>query len=50
MTFYDILREEFVKELAAKTGWGRVEVMTAFDKACARAMYRWAQMQGVNVT
>lgn len=27
------LREELEKQLQAKTGWGRNEVMAAFDKA-----------------
>jgi len=50
ITLYDIVREEFLKELALKTGWGRVEVMQAFDKAFARGMIRYAQMNGMDLT
>lgn len=31
------IREEFVKELSKKTGWGKNEVLTAFDKAASVA-------------
>jgi hypothetical protein len=31
--FLDQLREELERRLAVKTGWGRNEVLVAFDKA-----------------
>ena len=29
----NIVREEFTKQLQAKTGWGRLEVIACFDRA-----------------
>ena len=47
MTFYDYIREEFEKEIGTKTGWGKNEIMVAFDKACAKAIMRYAKDKGV---
>jgi len=49
MTFIEILREEFDKEIAAKTGWGKNEIMIAFDKASVRALYRYAAQKGISL-
>ena len=49
MTFVEILREEFEKQLQSKTGWGRNEVLTAFDKACISAMIRYATTKGFDL-
>lgn len=49
MTFIEILRKEFEIELAQKTGWGRNELLAAFDKASVRALYKYAKQQGVNL-
>jgi hypothetical protein len=48
-TLYDFMREEFEKEVGSKTGWGKNEVMAAFDKAVVRALYRYAAQQGVSL-
>lgn len=37
------IREEFHKELQTKTGWGRVEVGVAYDKAVAEALAKKLQ-------
>lgn len=50
MTLFDYIREEFEKEISTKTGWGKNEIMTAFDKAAVRAMIRYAKAQGVDLT
>lgn len=50
MTLYDYIREEFEKEISTKTGWGKNEIMVAFDKAAARAIVRYAQSKGVDLT
>lgn len=47
MTLYDYIREEFEKEIGTKTGWGKNEIMVAFDKAAAKAMMRYAKDKGV---
>lgn len=39
--YYELIREEFEKELAAKTGWGRNEIMAAFDRATSKAAMRF---------
>jgi hypothetical protein len=49
MTFYDVLREEFLREMGIKTGWGRVEVIAAFDRAFARAVVRYAALKGIEI-
>ena len=38
--YHELLREEFEKEMAAKTGWGRNDIMAAFDRAAAKAALR----------
>lgn len=50
MTLYDYLREEFEKEISQKTGWGKNEIMVAFDKAAVRAMIRFAKDKGIELT
>lgn len=35
------LREEFVAQLRVKTGWGRNEVMQAFERALTEALARF---------
>ncbi len=47
MSFLDMLREEFVKEIGTKTGWGKNEIMVAFDKASIRALVRIAKEKGI---
>jgi hypothetical protein len=49
MTFIEIIREEFEKEIASKTGWGKNEIMVAFDKASVKALYRYAAMKGISL-
>lgn len=34
------IREELTKELQAKTGWGRNEIMAAYDRAIGNAIMR----------
>jgi len=46
---YDLIREEFEKEISQKTGWGKNEIMVAFDKACSRALYRLAAARGISL-
>ena len=36
--FLDNLRQEFDSELSTKTGWGRVEVKQAFERAVSSAL------------
>lgn len=38
--YLELLRGEFEKQLQAKTGWGRNEIMQAFDRASAIAALR----------
>lgn len=38
--YQELLREEFEKEMAKKTGWGRNDIMAAFDRASAAAALR----------
>jgi hypothetical protein len=38
--YQELFREEFEKEMSAKTGWGRNDVMSAFDRASSRAAFR----------
>jgi hypothetical protein len=42
---FDALEQEFVRQLAAKTNWGRKEVMEAFLKAKADAAIKLFQEQ-----
>lgn len=46
---YDLMREEFEKEIGRKTGWGKNEIMIAFDKAAVRALYRYAAAKGISL-
>ena len=39
------IREELEEQLKEKTGWGRLEVMQAFDRACASAALRFVEPQ-----
>ena len=50
MTFLDILREEFESMIATKTGWGKNEIMVAFDKASIKALSRYAKQKGIDLT
>ena len=43
------VREELVKILQEKTGWGRNEVLSAFDKAWAHGLARYAREKGVQL-
>jgi hypothetical protein len=36
--FVESLRQEFHKELSAKTGWGREELKVAFERAISNAL------------
>ena len=36
-----LIREEFIKELSSKTGWGRNEIIQAYDLACSRATVKF---------
>lgn len=38
------VREEFEKELAAKTGWGRVELLAAHERAINAALLRFIKL------
>jgi len=38
--FISILREEFFKRLAQKTGWGRNEIIKIFNEAITEASLR----------
>jgi hypothetical protein len=38
--YQELYREEFEKLMQRKTGWGRVEIMSAFDRASAIAALR----------
>lgn len=49
MSFLDLLREEFAKEIGSKTGWGKNEIMVAFDKASIRALIRYAKEKGIEL-
>lgn len=44
--YYEVVREEFEKELATKTGWGRNEILSAFDRAIAKAAMTFLDEQG----
>lgn len=36
----ELLREEFLKEIGKKTGWGKNEIEKAFDRSAATAATR----------
>ena len=38
--YQELMREEFEIQMRSKTGWGRIEVMAAFDRASNRAAMR----------
>jgi hypothetical protein len=44
------VREEFEKIIKTKTGWGKNEIMMAFDKAWVFGMARYAREIGVDLT
>lgn len=44
-----LIREYFEEKLKAKTGWGRNEVMVCFDKACIKAVIKYANEKGINL-
>lgn len=37
LKYQQLVREEFVKELSTKTGWGRNDILSAFDRASSKA-------------
>ena len=37
---YELIREEFEKIISSKTGWGKNEIMAAFDEATTLACTR----------
>lgn len=43
----ELVRAEFEKYLQAKTGWGRNEIMAAFDKAWVLGMAKYARKKGI---
>jgi len=43
--FLDSLRQEFDNELSAKTGWGRVEVKQAFERAVSNALAKNTKLE-----
>lgn len=45
--FLDLLREEFEKTIETKTGWGKNEVMVAFDRASIAALIKYAKEKGL---
>lgn len=50
MTLFDYVREEFEKELSVGGNYASKErLLAAFDRAFARAIYRYAKQQGVNL-
>ncbi len=38
--YQELFREEFEAEMQAKTGWGRNDILAAFDRASSRAAMR----------
>ena len=46
--YQELFREEFEKEMSAKTGWGINDVMAAFDRASSRAALRMIDEKGAN--
>ncbi len=49
MNLLDLLREEFEQEIGRKTGWGKNEIMVAFDKASIRALVKLAKEKGISL-
>jgi hypothetical protein len=43
--FLDSLRQELDNELSAKTGWGRVEVKQAFERAVSNALAKNTKLE-----
>ena len=43
--FLDSLRQEFDNELSAKTGWGRVELKQAFERAVSNALAKDTKLE-----
>lgn len=43
----ELIREEFEKEISTKTGWGKNEIMMHFDKACIRAIAKYAREKNI---
>lgn len=43
------VRDEFEKILSQKTGWGRNEIMAAFDKAWVFGIARYAKEKGISI-
>jgi hypothetical protein len=41
--FRSILREEFLRRMQVKTGWGRNEIMQQYDQAVSDAIVRLMQ-------
>lgn len=49
--FIAFLREEFEKELSIGGNYASKErLMQAFDKACVRALYKYAKSKGIDLT
>ena len=46
---FNLVHEEFEKLLQQKTGWGRNEIMVAFNKAWIIGMSRYAREKGVSL-
>jgi hypothetical protein len=49
-TLYDLLRDEFEREINKKPVWHRLEVLVVFDKAAIAAMQRYAKDKGISLT
>jgi hypothetical protein len=43
--FIDTLRQEFDNELSAKTGWGRVELKQAFERAVSNTLAKNTKLE-----
>lgn len=48
--FLKLLREEFLKKIDLKTGWGKNEVMVAFDQASISALIAYAKAKKIDLT
>lgn len=44
VTLLQAIREEFKKGLERKTGWGRNEVMSEYDRACNLAAIKYLEL------
>lgn len=49
MTLIEIIREEFEAVIKTKTGWGKNDVLIAFDKACIAGMIRYAKENKISL-